>query len=63
MKQLQLLITPLLRSRRQLVHCDDLSAPQVVPLQDVLNAQAYVLMHQRESFAEDATLVDDVEIL
>ena len=45
------------------LHCDDEQTPRVVLLQEVLDAQAYLLLYQRERLAEDAPLVEDVQIL
>ena len=43
------------------LHCDDECPPLRVPLQEVLNAEAFVLMYQRESLAPDAAQVDYVQ--
>ena len=43
------------------IFCDDACPPLVVPLHRVLNAEAYVLMYQRESLAPDAVLVDYIQ--
>ena len=45
------------------LHCDDEQAPRVVQLQEVLDAQAYLLLYQRERLAEAAPLVEDIQIL
>ena len=43
------------------IFCDDECPPLVVPLQSVLNAEAYVLMYQRESIAPDAVPPDYIQ--
>ena len=43
------------------LHCDDECPPRDVPPQEVLNAEAFVLMYQRESLAPDAVLVDYIQ--
>ena len=45
------------------LHCDDEQTPRVVLLQEVLDAQAYVLLYQRESVAEEDPQEEDVQIL
>ena len=42
--------------------CDDALTPRVVPFQEVSDAEAYVLMYEREGDDNDAFLVPTVDI-
>ena len=45
------------------LHCDDEQTPRVVLLQEVLDAQADLLLYQRERLPEAAPPVEDIQIL
>ena len=44
------------------LYCDDALTPRVVPFQEVSDAEAYVLMYERESNEEDAFFVPTVVV-